>query len=158
MEDQTCPPWKTNIGKKHKLMTSWEYHLTNHSAKIGSVMSNRGKTVISCTSLYINNILCVRVDLSNPKLLQRKQRGIRATNPPLLLILRPPPIDTIVASNHNNTSLAPTALTEISNDLDFVAEGVVQCRWPSLGLATLDRRRLTAREVVFYSPFSGDSS
>ena len=31
----------------------------------GSVMSNRGKTVISCT-LYINNILCVRVDLSKP--------------------------------------------------------------------------------------------
>ena len=27
----------------------------------GSVMSNRGKTIISCT-LYRNNILCVRVD------------------------------------------------------------------------------------------------
>ena len=36
-------------------------------------MSNRGKTVISCT-LYINNILCVRVDLSNPKHLHRKQQ------------------------------------------------------------------------------------
>ena len=36
-------------------------------------MSNRGKTVISCT-LYINNILCVRVDLSNPKHLHHKQQ------------------------------------------------------------------------------------
>ena len=35
-----------------------------------SVMSNRGKTVISCT-LYINNILCVRVHLSNPKTLSQ---------------------------------------------------------------------------------------
>ena len=88
-------------------------------------MSNRGKTVISCTSLYINNILCVRVDLSNPKLLQRKQRGIRATNPPLLLILRPPPTDTIVTGNHNNYSLASTTLTKISDYLDLVAEGIV---------------------------------
>ena len=40
-------------------------------------MSNRGKTVISCTSLYINNILCVRVDLSNPKHLHHKQHGIK---------------------------------------------------------------------------------
>ena len=37
-------------------------------------MSNRGKTVISCTYLYINNILCVRVDLSNPKHLHYKQQ------------------------------------------------------------------------------------
>ena len=36
-------------------------------------MSNKGKTVISCT-LYINNILCVRVDLSNPKHLHHKQQ------------------------------------------------------------------------------------
>ena len=35
-------------------------------------MSNRGKTVISCT-LYINNILCVKIDLSNPKHLHSKQ-------------------------------------------------------------------------------------
>ena len=35
-------------------------------------MSNRGKKVIPCT-LYINNILCVRVDLSNPKHLHSKQ-------------------------------------------------------------------------------------
>ena len=42
-----------------------------------NVMSNRGKTVISCTSLYINNILCVRVDLSNPKHLHHKQHGIK---------------------------------------------------------------------------------
>ena len=40
-------------------------------------MSNRGKTIISYTSLYINNILCVRVDLSNPKHLHRKQHGIK---------------------------------------------------------------------------------
>ena len=33
-------------------------------------MSNKGKTVISCT-LYINNILCVRVDLSNPNTLSQ---------------------------------------------------------------------------------------
>ena len=33
-------------------------------------MSKRGKTVISCT-LYINNILCVGVDLSNPKTLSQ---------------------------------------------------------------------------------------
>ena len=38
-------------------------------------MSNRGKTAISCT-LYINNILCVRVDLSNPKQLHCKQQFI----------------------------------------------------------------------------------
>ena len=31
------------------------------------VMSNRGKTVISCT-LYINNILCVRVNNIHDKL------------------------------------------------------------------------------------------
>ena len=35
-------------------------------------MSNKGKTVISCT-LYINNILCVKIDLSNPKHLHSKQ-------------------------------------------------------------------------------------
>ena len=63
-------------------------------------MSNRGKTVISCT-LYINNILCVRVDLSNPKHFHSKQYGIGATNPPLPLTLRPPPTDNVVASNHN---------------------------------------------------------
>ena len=65
-------------------------------------MSNRGKTVISCT-LYINNILCVMIDLSNPKHLHCKQHGIRATNPSLPLILQPPPTDTVVASNHNST-------------------------------------------------------
>ena len=35
-------------------------------------MSNKGKIVISCT-LYINNILCVKIDLSNPKHLHGKQ-------------------------------------------------------------------------------------
>ena len=45
-----------------------------YSLASGGVMSNRGKTVISCT-LYINNILCVRVDLSNPKHLHRKQQS-----------------------------------------------------------------------------------
>ena len=95
-------------------------------------MSNRGKTVISCT-LYINNILCVRIDLSNPKHLHRKQHGIKATNPPLPLILWPPPTNTVVADNHNSTSLALTTLIETSNDLDLVAKEVVQCQWPSLG-------------------------
>ena len=56
----------------------------------------------------------------------RKQHGIKATNPPLPLILRPPPTDIVVAGNHNNTLLAPTTLIETSNDLDLVAEGVVQ--------------------------------
>ena len=68
------------------------------------------------------------IDLSNPKHLHYKQHGIRATNPSLPLILRPPPTDTVVASNHNSTSLALTTLTETSNDLDLVAEEVVQHR------------------------------
>ena len=38
--------------------------------KLTIVMSNRGKTVISYT-LYINNIFCVRVDLSNSKTLSQ---------------------------------------------------------------------------------------
>ena len=37
-------------------------------------MSIRGKTIISSIPLYINNILCVRVDLSNPKHLHHKQQ------------------------------------------------------------------------------------
>ena len=101
------------------------------SFKIYFVMCTRGKTLISCT-LYINNILCVRVDLSNPKHLHLKQHGIRATNPPLSLILRPPPTDTIIARNHNSTSLAPTTLTQTSDDLDLVAKGILQRQWPSL--------------------------
>ena len=38
-------------------------------------MSNRGKTVISCY-LYINNILCVRVYLSNPKTLSQQTTSL----------------------------------------------------------------------------------
>ena len=38
--------------------------------KLTIVMSNRGKTVISYT-LYINNIFCIRVDLSNSKTLSQ---------------------------------------------------------------------------------------
>ena len=87
-------------------------------------MSNRGKIVISCT-LYINNILCVRIDLSNPKHLHRKQHGIRATNPPLSLILQPLPIDIVVTGNHNSTSPASTTLIETSDYRDLVAKGVV---------------------------------
>ena len=73
------------------------------------------------------------IDLSNPKHRHCKQHGIKATNPSLPLILRPPPTDTVVASNHNSTSLAPTTITETSNDLDLVAKEVVQRQWPSLG-------------------------
>ena len=57
--------WNGGGKSVQALQTVEQTCLTYH---IVIVMSNRGKTVISCT-LYINNILCVRVYLSNPKTL-----------------------------------------------------------------------------------------
>ena len=76
-----------------------KFQVQSISIYIYIVMSNRGKTVISCT-LYINNILCVRFTHQTLKHFHSKQHGIKVTKPPLPLTLRPPPTDIVVAGNH----------------------------------------------------------
>ena len=64
------------------IVMGWLWNLT-----LLLVMSNRGKIVISCT-LYINNILCVRVDLSNAKTLSQLTIWYQSHQP--AVVINPP--------------------------------------------------------------------